>query len=116
MSDPISQKNHVAALKAAAKVVKRYRAQLAAAPANQWPDNWDSVVVAEVLAEVAFDLHRYDRGADVPSLNRFGIAALPAFIGSYWPTVEMLTQSMPEPAANLLFFETAAKRINEELS
>jgi len=115
----VEEQSKVSPLKATLTQVKAivddYRADLASVPANQFPKGWDSVVVFEHLTSLAHDLHELDKGADIPSRNIKGISTTPAFIGSYWASVEMLLGSMPEAAANRHFFDHASRILAKDI-
>lgn len=107
--------SHLEALRKAKRFVDGYRKQLAQTPHNEFPRKWDSVLAAEVLSELAHELHTFDRGADIPAHGRKGIAHTPAFIGSFWPSVDMLLEVMPEPVAVRCFMDSAARLLAKDI-
>lgn len=96
-------------------IVDDYRHDLASVSQNEFPKGWDSVVVFEHLTSLAHDLHELDKGADIPSRNIKGISTTPAFLGSYWASVEMLVGSMPEAVANRHFFDHASRILAKDI-
>ena len=111
----MTKPTHLSTLRRALRAVNQYRAQLETAPRNEWPTGWDSVTAAEVLSELAHDVHVFDRGADVPAHGRKGIAAVPAFLGAFWHTVETLLELMSEPQAVRLYMDSAARMLRSEI-
>jgi hypothetical protein len=111
----MSKPTHLSTLRKCKRIVEGYRARLASAPANQWPEGFDSVVVAEHLSALAHEVHVFDRGADVPAYGIKGIASVPAFLGAYWLTVETLLQCMHEPAAVRVYMDTLSGVLAKEI-
>lgn len=115
----VEEQNKVSPLKATLTQIKAivddYRHDLASVPPNEFPKGWDSVVVFEHLTSLAHDLHELDKGADIPSRNIKGIATSPAFLGSYWASIEMLGISMPETFANRHFFKHASQMLAKDI-
>lgn len=108
-------KSHLSTLKNAKRIVDAYRKTLSRVEYNEFPSSWDSVVVNEVLSGLAHELHTFDRDADIPALNFKGIASTPAFIGSFWPSVEMLLELMPEPIATRHFLDAASRLLTKDI-
>lgn len=115
----VEEQNKVSPLKATLTTIKAivddYRHDLGSVPPNEFPKGWDSVVVFEHLTSLAHDLHELDKGADIPQRGIKGISTSPAFLGSYWASVEMLGNSMPETFANRHFFNHASKMLAKDI-
>jgi hypothetical protein len=99
------------ALRKAHAEIKEFRAELALAPANELPDDWDAVVTQEWLAGMASDI-ACDSACLLAhggkSYAKLGIDSTAGFIASFWETHHLLFYTLKDyPKAVGIFFEHA---------
>ena len=105
------------ALIKAHKEITEYRTELASVRDGNLPSNYDAVVIAEWLAEIAHDVAS-DHACitDGNTITRYGIDSLAGFLASFWETHHLLATFTSYEKAVRKFFEHADEMLTKAIS